>query len=318
MARIVKYVGLGEEATALTEASSKNVYLDVIDFDAGQNQQWENEGGVANSYVSDKNMMAEDASPRFNFPIGPESGIGWLLKWFLGDPTSTQQETSIAYEHEFESDDALKTFTVFAGSEDLTEEPYPGQSGDVLGLSCQKGGVLMGSLSAYGLNKAADNALAAASFSGLKSFRFRDMTFKADTVAKSSCVQSMSMKLDQGLAKNMHTSGSAALQNRAKHTVRLITGTVEFSKYDSALRTAHNNKTAVALEFAWTGALIVDTYYYKLTITLPSAYITSYRHPVKGRAIEMHTFGFEAKNDPTEGSEINVKLVNTETDYPDA
>jgi hypothetical protein len=312
----VKYVGLGEEATALTEASSKNVYLDVKDFDAGQNQQWENEGGVANSYVPDKNMVAEDASPRFNFPIGPESGIGWLLKWFLGDPTSTQQGATTAYEHEYESDDALKTYTTFTGSEDLTEEPYPGQSGDVMGLSCQKGGMLMGSLSSYGLNKSADNALAAASFSALKSFRFRDMTFKVDTVDKSSGVQSMSMKLDQGLVKNMHTAGSAALQNRAKHTVRLITGSVEFSVYDSALRTAYNNKTAVALEFAWTGALIEDPYYYKLTITLPTAYITRYPHPVKGRGIEMHRFGFEAKNDAT--SEINVKLMNTETDYPDA
>jgi hypothetical protein len=316
MARIVKYVGLGEEATALTEASSKNVYLDVKDFDAGQNQQWENEGGVANSYVPDMNMMAEDASPRFNFPIGPESGIGWLLKWFLGSPTSTQQGGTAAYDHEYESDDALWTFTVFTGSEDLLEEPYPGQSGDVLGLSCQKGGMLMGSISSYGLNKAADNSLAAASFSALKSFRFRDMTFKVDTVDKSSGVQSMSMKLNQGLVKNMHTAGSAALQNRAKHTVRLITGSVEFSKYDSALRDAYNNKTAVALEFAWTGALIEDPYYYKLTITLPAAYITRYPHPVKGRNIEMHTFGFEAKSDSA--TEIYVNLVNTETEYPDA
>ena len=318
MARTVKYIGLGEEVTELTEASSKNVYLDVLSFHVGQGQVWNNEGGVANSYITDKNCVGEDASPGFIFPVGPESGIGWLFKWFFGDPTSTQKETTIAYEHEYEPDDDLKTFTTFAGSEDLTEEPYPGQSGDMLTLSCKRFGILMGDIAGYGLDKAADNAMASPSFSTLKSWRFRDMVVKIDTVAKSSKVASVMMAFNQGLSKKGHTAGSIELQNRAKHTTRLMGGAIVLSEYDSALRAAFNDKTAVALIFEWTGATIVGAYTYKLTITFPSVYITKYNHPVIGRTKEIHTFTFGAKYDSTEGAELNIKLINTDTDYPDA
>jgi hypothetical protein len=316
MTVVAKYVAIGEEATFGTEVAATD-YINVPRVDPKETLKWVDQDGIASSSLGSSEIGEKASGVEWDMYMNYVDGVGWLLKWLLGDPTSAQLGATAAYSHTYICDDVLKSFTVLVGSEDETEVPYLGQTMKSIEFSTTPGGYLMMKASTYGKFKGADNTIGSPTFSAVVPAMHHNLTWKVATVDKSIYLGASSITITNNPREGALAAGSQEIPVKAKHTKRRVEWSVELVNYDAAMRTVFHAGTKTALQWSWVGANIASTYYYTLTIDIGEAVVSDYSHPKQGRDVEVHKFGGFAEYKSTD-SEIKVTLINTDTDYPDA
>ena len=314
MTKVVKYLGLKQEDTPLTEEAAPAVYMKCTNYKPGQSQTWKKEKGIGTSTLVDASLMEEFSEPSADIFVSTENGLPEILKHVIGDPTSAQQAATSAYKHTYKSDDTLETFTIFCGSEDLTEEPYPGCVITSVELKSSPGEFLMATINWYGKKKGADNSINSPTYTTVKTLDHIDLKVEVDDTDISQYVGAVSVSFNPNFATGEFTAGSTEIQNVPKNQDREVAWSIEIPRYTNELRTHFNAGTEPKIEIIWTGANIEDTYYYKVYVHIPAAICDTYGHDVNERNPEPHTFSGFAIYDTSATSDVVVEITNTDTD----
>lgn len=313
MTRTYKYIGIGQESVYGTEVAASD-YIPVLSATPKTTKTFMPHETIGASYLPKAGLVSKNVTLDFEHYITTEDGLGKLLKWLLGDPTSAQQGATAAYLHTYLSDDSLFHFSALAGSADLAEEPYCGMIMRQIELGSEVGKYLSARTSTYGKTKGADNSIGSPTFSTLAALRHADLTVTIDSSDKSQYFSKAGVSISNNPREGAFTAGDVELQNMPKHTRRRVDVSLEMSDYDAALRTAFHANSEIDLNLKWEGATIADTYKYKLEIDISKLNLENYDQPLNSRDIETHAFKGFATYDSTDTSEIVVKLQNTETD----
>ena len=311
MAGVVKYLGCKEEATPLSEEAAPDTYMKCTNFKPGQSQTWKKEKGIGTSTLVDASLMNEFSEPSADIFVSCENGLALLLKHVIGSPTSTLS-TGTAYKHEFKSDDTLETFTMFCGSEDLTEEPYPGCVIKDIELKSSPNEYLMAQINWYGKKKATDNTINSPTYTTVKTLDHVDLVVEIDDRDISKYVGAVSVKFNPNFATGEFTAGSTEIQNVPKNQDRETSWSIEIPRYTAEIRTHFNAATAPKIEFTWTGAIIAGATPYKVYVHIPAGTVEAYGHDVTERNPEAHTFNGFAEYDTSAASDVVVEIYNTD------
>lgn len=315
MAVVEKYVSIAEEYDFGTEEAHEDD-IAVPRVNPKEFTTWVDQDSIATSSIQNSAVGERGSNIDFDMYVNFVDGIGWILKWLLGDPTSLPSGTGGAYTHTYKCDDVLKSFTVLVGTEDLTEVPYPGQVIKSVEFVNTPGGYLMMKVFCYGVDADTANSIVSPSFSVIAPAMSSDLVFKVDTSDKSKYLGVSSITITNNIIEGAFTSGSTEIQNKPKHTKRRVECSLEFTTYDAAMRTAFLVGTPVELHWVWTGASLGGVNY-ALDIKLGEVNINDYDHAVVNRDVEVHKFAGFAEYDAAD-TEIIVVLTNSDDDYADA
>lgn len=210
-----------------------------------------------------------------------------------------------------------KSLTIQGGTPDVsgTVQPF-NWLGCKIGsweLSQETGGLLMLNLTLDGQDEDADGtpALASASYPDRDLFDFGQC---AVTVAGSAFdATSLSVACDNALNTERRFLRASTLKKEPIHeNLREITGEL-VGEFESM--TAYNrfvSKTAAAVEFAWTGAVIEGSFNYKLVVTLPVVIFTGQTPSVGGPGIVAQSLPFKVLNDGS-AEPITIDYYTTDT-----
>jgi hypothetical protein len=254
----------------------------------------------------------------------PDGILGWLLKWAMGDVTSTQVGATTAYSHEFETTDSLDTFTTWfnRGTAQKIKMPYCMLDGiefaqavdDVLKVSCPFVGKTEEETADYGTP----------SYSLVTPFANANLLVYVDDVevteAHNSSI-SLSNNIDIGLGRVHGSRFYTALVPGD----RTVTGSVDLYFNDSSMYRQFWGDTSatsptefvdpVNLKFNWDLGIEAGTAVdYELEIEIPKAVITNSTVSISGTRV-VQTIDFEALWDETDETDIIATLVNKVTSY---
>lgn len=311
---MARYFGIAQEYTFKTEKLA-SVYTNIIRESIVPDQGWIIPETVARRAFEKKVLGAFRARGNIEFPVEPENGIGWYLKWALGSVSSAQQGGTSAYKHTFKSADAIKSFTGRVGA-DTDERVLGGCLLNSLALRFSHGAEVRGVAEVFAAEEA-KGSIGSPTFSALDPFVFSQATVEFADTAKA-IVAEGEVRINNRIPFDRGVLGSRYFP-KILVGKRLVDGRLSLFFDDATEYDRFLAGTEFKLELLTTGPAIGATgYNYTLNIIMTKCvYLRDTAPHVDRRELIVLDAPFQAFYDNTSATEITVELMNEETDYPD-
>lgn len=313
-----QYFGMGEESTFKTAIAAAK-YMDIYDEKVVPDPGWIIPNTAARRAFDKRVLGAYRGRGSVNFPIEPENGIGWLLKWALGSITSAQQGGTVAYKHTFKCADSIKSFTGRFGVVDVAtaEKILAGCMLNGISFSSAHGEELKGSVEVFNSAKETKGGIGSPTFSTLDPLVFRQATIKFATVEKA-YVSKLDLSLKNAIPFDKGVLGSDTFP-KIRTGKRTVDGTLNLAFDDSTEYDRFLAGTEFSFEASFVGPQIEATgYYYTLRLLLNKCqYLRDTTPHISRRELVVLNAPFQAFRDSTY-TEIQVELTNKATAYADA
>jgi len=311
---LARYFGIAQEYTFKTEKAA-SVYTNISRESIVPDQGWIIPETVARRTFDKKVLGAFRARGNIEFPVEPENGIGWYLKWVLGSVTSSQQGGTSAYKHTFKSADAIKSFTGRVGV-DISERILGGCLLNSLALRFAHGEELTGVAEVFAAEEA-KGSIGSPTFSALDPFVFSQATVEFADEAKA-IVAEGEVRINNRIPFDRGVLGSRYFP-KIMVGKRLVDGRLSLFFDDAAEYDRFLAGTEFKLELLTQGPQIGATgYYYSLNVIMTKCiYLRDTAPHVDRRELIVLDAPFQAFYDSTPATEIAVELINQDNDYPD-
>lgn len=317
---MARYFGIAQEYVFRT-AKPASVYTDLIPPRESivPDQGWIIPDSIANRAYQKKVLGAFRARGNIAFPVEPENGIGWYLKWVLGSHNKAQQGGTSAWKHTFKSADAIKSFTGRIGA-DTDERLLKGCLLNALTLRFAHGAEVRG-IAEVLASEESKAAIGTPTFSELDPFVFSQATVEFAGTAKA-IVAEGEVRINNRIPFDRGVLGDRYFP-KIKVGKRLVDGRLSLWFDDSTEYDRFLAGTDFKLELLTTGpAISVTGYNYTLNIIMTKCvYLRDTApHPDRRELIILDA-PFQAFYDPQTSpeikTEITVELINEKTDYAD-
>ena len=311
---MARYFGIAQEFAFKTEKPA-SVYTNITRETIVPDQGWIITETVARRAFDKKVLGAFRARGNIEFPVEPENGIGWYLKWVLGSVTSAQQGGTSAYKHTFKSADTIKSFTGRVGA-DISERVLGGCLLNSSALRFAHGQEIRGVAEIFAAEEA-KGTIGSPTFSNLDPFVFSQATVEFADTAKA-IVAEGEVRINNRIPFDRGVLGSRFFP-KIRLGKRLVDGRLSLFFDDADEYDRFLAGTEFKLELLTTGPDIGETgYNYTLNVILPKCvYLRDTAPHIDRRELIMLDAPFQAFYDSTSETEITVELINEKTGYPD-
>jgi len=311
---LARYLGIAQEYTFKTEKSA-SVYTNIIREGIVPDQGWIIPETVAQRAFDKKVLGAFRARGNIEFPVEPENGLGWYLKWALGSVSSAQQGATSAYKHTFKSADDIKSFTGRIGA-DTDERVLGGCLINSLALRFAHGEETRGVAEIFAAEEA-KGTIGSPIFSALNPFVFSQATVEFADTAKA-IVAEGEVRINNRIPFDRGVLGSRYFP-KIRVGKRLVDGRLSLFFDDTTEYDRFLAGTEFKLELLTTGPAIGATgYNYTLNVIMTKCiYLRDTAPHIDRRELIVLDAPFQAFYDSTPATEITIELINEETGYPD-
>jgi len=311
---LARYFGIAQEYTFKTEKAA-SVYTNIIRESIVPDQGWIIPETVARRAFDKKVLGAFRARGNIEFPVEPENGIGWYLKWALGSVSSAQQGGTSAYKHTFKSADDIKSFTGRIGA-DTDERVLGGCLLNSLALRFAHGEEIRGVAEIFAAEEA-KGTIGSPTFSALDPFVFSQATVEFADTSKA-IVAEGEVRINNRIPFDRGVLGSRYYP-KIMVGKRLVDGRLSLFFDDATEYDRFLAGTEFKLELLTTGPAIGATgYNYTLNVIMTKCiYLRDTAPHIDRRELIVLDAPFQAFYDSTPATEITVELINEKTSYPD-
>lgn len=313
-----RYIGIGEEATYGTEVAATN-YLKGASTEEFETKL-DNIIIDSMTYLTHEDAAAgkKHSEGGFTAPVTAENGIGWLLKWALGNLTTTQPDATNSpsvYLHTILPANTVKSFTSRIGRDD-EEIPYAGQLIKSIEITGKIDELVIVKITTVGKGEGASGSLNTPTYTTTRYLKFTDSAITIGGTDYTGKVSSIDIKIDNKFnTDKAYALGNAEFQVQPVLEGREVTGTIDLIDKDGTIKTAFLNTTKAAIVVTFTGDAIDASYNEYLKITIPAAVYDSYKDSVDKTTQVAPSVPFKAVYDATTTGEIKAELENTVTSY---
>jgi len=254
----------------------------------------------------------------------PDSILGYILKWTLGDSSSAVQGGTSAYKHTFTAEDTIPSFTSWfnRGTALKTKIPYCVISSLTLSQSVED--ALRISAPFIGQKEVVATDFGTASYSHVIPFTNPNLTVSIDG-SPATGAHNTSLTIDNGIDTTLGKVHGSMFYTAIVPGARSITGSIslyfdtatEYKRYWGSTTATQPtaNVDSVPIILTWDLGIEAGTgYNYKLIITLPSVIYTTTNVSLSGTRM-VQTINFEAMYDTVTAKDIQIELTNKITTY---
>jgi len=309
-----RYFGIAQEYAFKIEKAA-SVYTNIIRESIVPDQGWIIPETVAHRAFEKKVLGAFRARGNIEFPVEPENGIGWYLKWALGSVSSAKQGETSAYKHTFKSADDIKSFTGRIGA-DTDERVLGGCLLNSLALRFAHGEEIRGVAEVFAAEEA-KGSIGSPTFSALDPFVFSQATVEFADTAKA-IVAEGEVRINNRIPFDRGVLGSRYFP-KIRVGKRLVDGRLSLFFDDATEYDRFLAGTEFKLELLTAGPAIGATgYNYTLNLIMTKCvYLRDTAPHIDRRELIVLDAPFQAFYDSTSATEITVELINEKTSYPD-
>ena len=314
MAEGDRYFGIAQEYAFKTEKPA-SVYTNISRETIVPDQGWIMPETCAHRGYTKKVLGAFRARGNIEFPVEPENGIGWYLKWVLGSVSSEELDTSGVYKHTFKSANTIKSFTGRVGA-GAAERLLGGCLVNSLALRFAHGVDVRGVAEIFAAEEA-KAAIDTPAFSALDPFVFSQATVEFADVAKAIVIEA------EVRINNRIPFDRGVLGDRYFPWIRvgklLVDGRLSMYFEDTEEYDAFLAGTEFKLELLTQGPAVGGQNYALNAIMTKCQYLRDTAPHVDRREMIVIDAPFQAFYDDTTNieTEITVELQNQITEYPD-
>jgi hypothetical protein len=304
-----RYIGVIQEEIFKTEPSGGIAYVDIYDEKVVPDKDLITFETAASRSYNKRTYGDFRAQGDINLPAVPDEGLGWLLKFAMGDVDS--DSSGAGYVHTFQCADTIPSFTTKIGITDFASmlRTLTGVLLDTLTFKSEYLKGLDVTAKLIGFNAETKGAIGNPDVSALNPFVFAQGVYKTGGTPRA-YLHGFTLNVANNIPADKWFNKVHVGKRKVDGTITLVFD--ETTEYDRFL-----TGDPFSLDIAFTGALIGGSTYYYLRFYLPvCVFLKDVTPHINKREMCIIDAPFQAFYDPTY-TELQIELLNATDSYPD-